>query len=107
MANLQISIKDNQTAKQWLGMVQKINEDYHTAMKDAGNTLVDMKNFAEGTLVDDFVNFGTDILNAAQATFNAIEMISDTVNSILDKVTNFTENVVGSIGSAIGKIFGK
>ena len=28
--NVQISVKDEQSAKQWLSMVQKINEDYFT-----------------------------------------------------------------------------
>ena len=105
--NVQISVKDDQSAKQWLQMVQKINEDYFTAMKDAGDTLSDMQNFADGTLVDDFVEFGTNILNAAQATFSAIDAIADTVNSILDTVKNFTTDVVGGITSAVGKIFGK
>ncbi len=106
-ANTQISVKDRDTAKQWLDMVQQINEDYFTAMKDAGDTLSDMQNFADGTLVDDFVQFGTDILNAAQSTFNAIDAIADTVNNILDTVQKFTTDVVGGITSAVGKIFGK
>ncbi len=106
-SNVQISIKDEQTARQWLQMVQAINEDYFTAMKDAGDTLSDMQNFADGTLVDDFVQFGTDILNAAQTTFNTIDAIADTVNSVLDKVKNFTSDIVGGISSAVGKIFGK
>lgn len=106
-SDLQISIKEPEVAKQWLQMVQGINEDYFTAMKDAGDTLTDMSNFADGTLVDEFVNYGHAILEAAQSTFNAIDMIADTVNNILDKVSNFTQDVVGSIGSAIGKIFGK
>lgn len=107
MANdVKISIKDEQTAKQWLDQVREINEAYHSAMKEAGETLKDMQNFADGTLVDDFVNFGTNILNAAQQTFNAIDSIADTVNTILGKVKDFTDNVVGGIGKAVSKIFG-
>ena len=105
--NVQIAIKDRQTAGQWLNMVLAINEDYHTAMKEAGETLTDMQNFADGTLVDDFVNFGTDLLNAAEATFKGIDAIADTVNSVLNAVENFTSNVVEGIGSAITKIFGR
>lgn len=108
MANdLQIGIKERDVAKQWLDMVMAINEDYRTAMKDAADTLTDMSNFADGTLVDEFVNYGTTLLNAAETTFNAINTIADTVNSILDTVANFSENVVGSIASALGKVFGK
>lgn len=105
--NMKIAIKDEQSAKQWLAMVQGINEDYFTAMKDAGDTLTDMQNFADGTLVDDFVNFGTDILNTAQKTFDAVNTIADTVTTIVSKVQSFTEDVVGGIAGAVGKIFGK
>lgn len=105
--NVQIAIKDEQTARQWLQMVQAINQDYFTAMKDAGDTLSDMQNFADGTLVDDFVEMGTNILNAAQTTFDTIDAIADTVNSILSTVQNFTQDVIGGIAGAVGKIFGK
>lgn len=104
-ANTQLSIRDEQSAKAWLQMVEGINQDYFTAMKDAGDTLVDMQNFADGTLVDDYVKFGTEILNAAQSTFEAIKTISDTVNKILDFAKNFTENVVSGIGRAVTKMF--
>lgn len=104
--SLQIAIKEKSQALSWLKMVEEINESYRVAMKEAGETLTDMQNFADGTLVDELVDFGTRIMDAAQATFNAIDTIADTVNSILSKVTDFTENVVGSIGKTIGKIFG-
>ncbi len=108
MANdVKISVKDEQTARQWLAQVQAINEDYQRAMQEAGETLTDMKNFADGTLVDDFVEFGTQICNAAKETFRAIDSIADTVNTILGKVKVFTDNVVSGIGSAVTKIFGR
>ena len=104
--SLQIAIKETSSALSWLKMVQEINESYRVAMKEAGETLSEMQNFADGTLVDELVNAGTRIMDAAQATFNAIDTIADTVNSIISKVTDFTENVVGSIGKTLGKIFG-
>ena len=104
---MQISVREPEVAKEWLRLVQGINEDYFQAMKDAGDTLVDMQNFCEGTVVDDLVNYGTAILDAAQATFNAIDKIAETVTSILNSVSKFTEDVVGGITSALGKVFGK
>ena len=105
--SITISIKEPAVANQWLQTVNAINEDYNTAMKDAGDTLKSMSDFCEGTIVDELVNYGTAICDAGQATFQAINAIADTVTSILDKVNNFTSDVVGSIGSALGKVFGK
>ncbi|MBQ6825012.1 MAG: hypothetical protein IJP27_10185 [Clostridia bacterium] len=105
--NVQISIKDDQSAKQWLSMVQAINDDYYKAMQEASETLTSMQDFADGTLVDDFYEFGTNLLNAAEATSNAINEIADTVTNILGKVQNFLGEATGIIGSAVGKILGR
>lgn len=106
MANAQISIKDEQTARQWLENVRLINQDFHTAMKDAGDALVDMQQCMDGTLVDDYVKLGNQLLTAAKNTFDAIDKIADTVNKVLSTIKNFTENIVGGIGSVASKLFG-
>ncbi len=105
MAN-QVSIKDPQTARQWLASVQKIDEDYRRAMEEAANSLEGMGEFMEGTAVDEFVNAGTNLLGAARTTFDAIGKIADTINTVLDAVSKFTEGVVGGITSVARAIFG-
>lgn len=104
--NVQISIKDGQTAKAWLDLVRDINTDYQKAMTDASETLIHMQDFADGTLVDDYVKYGDGLLNAAQTTFNAVDAIADTVNTILGKVDTFVEGAVGGIGKLISKVLG-
>lgn len=104
--NVQIAIKDEQTAKQWLDMVRDINTDYYKAMTDAAETMVNMKDFADGTMVDEFYKYGTDLLNAAEVTYKAVDNIADTVNTILSKVSNFVEGAVGGIGKLVSKVLG-
>ena len=104
--NVQIAIKDEQAAKDWLAMVQDINTDYQKAMTDAAETLINMKDFADGTMVDEFVKYGTNLLNAAQKTYEAIDSIADTVNKILSKVSNFVSDAVSGIGKLASKILG-
>ena len=105
--NITISINEPTVANQWLNDVKSINEAYKVAMEEAGATLKEMGDFCDGTIVDELVKYGTAICDAGQATFQAIDAIADTVNAVLDKVSNFTSDVVGAIGSAIGKAFGK
>ena len=106
MAGLQVSIKDEASARQWLMMVEGINQDYHEAMKDAADCLQDMQNFAEGTLVDELVNFGSALMDAADKTFDTINTIADTVTAVLGKVKDFAESVVGGF-KGIAKMFGR
>ena len=102
--NVQISIKDEQSAKQWLNMVEDINTDYKKAMTDAAETMTNMKDFADGTLVDEFVKYGDKLMNAAQTTFEAISEISDTVNKVINTVNNFVSEAVGGIGKLVSKV---
>lgn len=107
MADVKVSIKDEQSAKQWLAQVQEINQDYYNAMADASETLINMKDFADGTLVDDFVEFGNELLTAAKSTFDAIDTIADTVNKVLSFAQNFVENAVSGIGKLASTVLGR
>ena len=102
---IQISIKDDASARQWLMMVEGINQDYHQAMKDAGDCLEHMQDFCDGTMVDEFVGFGNAMLTAADKTFDTIKLVADTVNTVLGKAKDFQDTVVSGI-KGIAKIFG-
>ena len=103
--DVKVQIKDEASARQWLSKVTLINEDYHEAMKQAGETLEDMQNFADGTMVDEFVDLGSKILTAADATFQAIDAIADTVNTFLGSVGSFVSDALGVI-SNVKNLFG-
>jgi predicted transcriptional regulator len=102
---MQINIKDEAAAGKWLQEVKDINQDYFTAMKEAGHALQAVKDTADGTLVDELVNYGTTICNVAQSTFNVVEKIADTVTKVVNKVKEFSDNIVDGIRN-IGKMFG-
>ena len=100
-----ISIKDRDTAMAWLREIEGLNMDYQTAMTEAGETIVDMENFAEGTMVDELVDCGSKILTAAKSTYEAINAIGGTVVQVLDVVTEFASGAIGLFTKVAG-IFG-
>ena len=104
--NVQIAIKDDQSARMWLAMVQDINTDYNKAMTDASETMINIQEFADGTMVDEFVKYGTDLMNAAQTTYAAIDSIADTVNTVLDKAGSFLTETLGGIGKLANLVLG-
>lgn len=103
---MQISIGNEQAARAWLQEVQGINEDYRIAMEEAANTLSSMNEFASGTLVDDIVNLGHDLLNAGQTIFQGIDQIADTVGNLVVAVGNFVDEAKDKIRNAFDTIFG-
>lgn len=104
-SDVQIAIKDPESGLAWLNEVTLINEDYHDAMKEAGQTLEDMQDFADGTMVDEFVDCGSKIMTAADATFQAIDAIADTVHTFLDKTGGFISDTIGIVKTVAG-LFG-
>ena len=106
MEDVQVSVKDEQSAALWLEMVRNINTDYRTAMTDTLENMMNMKDFADGTLVDEIYKYGTDLLNAAEKTFNAIDEIADTVNTVMKEVGAFADLLTGDIGRLISSLLG-
>ena len=101
-----ISVKDRSMAESWLQKVVGLNMDYEVAMKEAAETIQGMKDFAEGTMVDDFVNFADNLLHAADETFKAISSIATTVTSVLDTIGDFAKSTMDLIGNVGKKILG-
>ena len=84
-----------------------LNEEYHAEMQDAGQTLQQTKEFAEGTVVDELVDLGSSSLDAAQKTFEAIDAIAQTVEKVCSIVGDWQEGIIGKIGGAISSLFGR
>lgn len=104
---MQISISNEQAAQAWLREVQAINEDYKVAMEDAAHTLESMNEFASGTLVDDIVNLGHDLLVAGQQISQGIDQIADTVAGVVGKVGEFIDNAKDKIKETFNRVFGR
>lgn len=106
MADLQIKVKDSASANAWLQKIMLLNEDYHAAMAEASETLTSVKDFSDGTMVDEIYNFGSGLLSAAETTFSAINTIAETVTSVISTVKNFESDVVSGIGRLAGSLLG-
>lgn len=104
--NVVINVTDRDTAEAWLDIVKDINTDYNTAMINAGQSLDDIQNFADGTLVDEFVDLGSKITKAGKETFEAIRAIADTVSSFLGHIDTFKEAASSVIKGTVNKLFG-
>ena len=104
-SDVKIAIKDEASARQWLEKVMLTNDDYYEAMREAGETLQGTKDFAEGTMVDEFYNLGTGMLDASQKVYSTINEISGTVNKVLGFASALTGSVTGAI-DIVKQIFG-
>ena len=98
----QISISDEVAARKWLGNIVIINEKYHEAMDRAAKALTEVKEFGDGTLVDELVNAGDKMLEASKSTFEAIGAISDTVSEFLKMTGGFIGDAIKIVKGVAG-----
>lgn len=98
MPELRIAIKDDASALQWLAQAMLIHEEYEVAMREASDVHKQAEDFADGTMVDELYELGTNFLNASEKVANEIKEIATTVNAILDKANIFKNTVSGALG---------
>ena len=99
-----IDIRDSVSAEKWLAEVQIINEEYDKVMKEAGQCLKDMKDFGEGTLVDEYYNFADRMLNSSQVIFEAISGIANDVTNILESLGQMSSDAIDILKKTATKI---
>ena len=105
MASYQISIKDSTSARNWLAMVEGINQDYMTAMQEAEQVLKHVNDVMEGTIVDEIVALSDKLLTAGKTIFDGISTISEEVNGIIDAVSGAVDSAKNLFSSAVNAIF--
>jgi len=105
--NVQISVKDEDSARRWLASVQAINEDYSATMQEVAQAISDLRDCAEGNLIDEFYFLSRDLLRAGMSVYDEMEQLVDTVNEILGTIHAFVDQSRETIRSVISRIFGK
>ena len=105
MTDVKIAIKDEASARAWLNTITLLNEDYYDQMTGAADLLIDMENVAEGPIIDDCVDLGNRIREAAKRTYDAMAAIETNVTTAINKVKEFTSESSNTI-NRIRSIFG-
>lgn len=91
MAMKQLSIKGRDAAQNWLTEADKLNEEAAQLIKETGMLLNQIGASSEGSLVDDLVKWGGQILDSVEKISAGMKGIAETINGILNMVTNITE----------------
>ena len=105
MTDVKIAIKDEASARAWLSTIMMLNEDYYQHMTGAADLLIDMENIAEGSIIDDCVDLGSRIREAAKRTYDAMATIENNVLTAINKVKEFSSEASNTI-SRVRSIFG-
>lgn len=92
---MQIQINGKAAADAWVERARGLNEETESLLKDVSNLLTSVRNFSEGTLVDEIVELGDGVITATTALMSGMNQIYDVVNKLLDFLKNLFEEATG------------
>lgn len=81
---MQIKMEGRQAAEQWKARAQSLNERTDALLKDVSNLLQSVREFSEGTLVDEIYDLGTNLITATTKLMEGMNKIYDVVNGLLN-----------------------
>ena len=106
MNNINIISESEATA--WRMLVEQANQQTHDLLQDVGETLKQVKDDADSTIVDEIYKYGCQVTESANKILEGMNELTKMVKGLLDAVSNVLDegkNVVKSIINGIGKIF--
>ena len=86
---MQIRMEGRDAANNWKHEAEGLNERTEKLLTDVSNLLKSVRDFSEGTLVDEIYDVGTSLVTATTRLMEGMNKIYDVVNGLLDLFTNF------------------
>ena len=97
---MQIAMEGRDAAKNWEARARALNDSTENTLKDVSNLLQSVRNFSEGTLVDEIYDFGTNLITTTTKLMAGMNKIYDVISGLLSFFTNLfqsaSENVKDS-----------
>ncbi len=96
---MQIAIEGRDAAKNWEAKAKDLNERTDSTLKDVSNLLKSVRDFSEGTLVDEIYDVGTTLVTATTKLMEGMNKIFDVVHGLLNFFAGFFQNASENQGN--------
>lgn len=103
---MQIAIKDRSEAQAWQNTADALNARAQEAVKRAAQIVQEIKDMADGTLIDELFELGGALSNGAARLFEAMNAILDVVNNLLNAIENFKNEAIEFVKGAADYLIG-
>ena len=81
---MRIEMEGRQAANEWKGDAERLNEDTQRLLNEVSNLLKSVKEFSEGTLVDEIFDLGTNLITATTKLMEGMNKIYDVIDGLLN-----------------------
>jgi len=89
---MRIAIEGREAAEAWKREAQELNEETQTLLNEVSELLKSVRDFSEGTLVDEIVDLGSNLVTATTKLMEGMNMIFDVVNNLLNILMELFNN---------------
>ena len=86
---MQIRMEGRDAAMNWKSRAEELNQRTERLLTDVSNLLKSVRDFSEGTLVDEIYDVGTTLVTTTTKLMEGMNKIYDVVNGLLNFFTNF------------------
>lgn len=97
---MRIAISGRADAENWKNQARALNEETERLLKEVSETLQSVRQFSEGSLVDEIVDLGDKLITATTSLMKGMNGIFDVVNNLLSFLGNLisdsTKDVQGT-----------
>lgn len=94
---MRIAIEGREAAQAWQNEARVLNDETEKTLNDVANTLKSVREFSEGSLVDEIVDLGDSLITATTKLMQGMNGIFDVVKSLL----SFLENLISGSSDAV------
>ena len=81
---MRIEMEGRQAANDWKKDAERLNERTESLLKEVSKLLQEVKDFSEGTLVDEIVELGNNLLIATTKLMEGMNKIYDVIEGLLN-----------------------
>lgn len=101
MTNLNIT--DGEAAKSWNDDVKRLNEETKVLLDMVGKTLIEVKNDADSTIVDEIYKYGNQILENSGKVLEGMNGLFNIVHGLLSSLGSLLAKGIESVKNAVKK----
>jgi len=81
---MRIEMEGRQAAEEWKRDAERLNQDTERLLKEVSALLKSVKDFSEGTLVDEIFDLGTNLITATTHLMEGMNKIYDVIEGLLN-----------------------
>ena len=101
---MQIAMEGREAADQWKRDTQNLNDRTDKLLREVSTLLQTVKDFSDGTLVDEIFNLGSTVIDATTKLMEGLNQIFGVVDQLLGLLGNLFESVSSATKTLVDTI---